>query len=211
MVSTVHVVFGDSNARVLRLNRRDGVVQVLKTESIDWHRHGDGDDVAVYPIKLGEDVQASPIPLALFAQEDDAGYGAVGPGDDAFLIGRLMGDPQPTNMPVLRFGHVALTPPQPVTSPTGTRQLSFLVEAVSLNGFSGSPVIVFPMPGGAGPMQRARLQLLGIDWCHIDRVPHGNTGFAGVIPAWKIREILDSDELVKMREDKQARSKELDK
>jgi hypothetical protein len=58
--------------------------------------------------------------------------------------------------------------------------------------------------------------LLGIDFCHIHRKasvrrPDGskvkdgwfveeNTGMAGVIPAWKIAEVLDLEELVAMRE-----------
>ncbi|MGB7556008.1 MAG: trypsin-like peptidase domain-containing protein [Candidatus Korobacteraceae bacterium] len=57
--------------------------------------------------------------------------------------------------------------------------------------------------------------LLGIDWCHIHRpapvrVANGdpiqggwyveeNTGMAGVIPAWKIAEVLEYDELVAAR------------
>ena len=57
--------------------------------------------------------------------------------------------------------------------------------------------------------------LLGIDWCHIPRkasilnrdgkrIDEGwyveeNTGMAGVIPAWKIAEILDSEELKMQR------------
>ncbi len=57
--------------------------------------------------------------------------------------------------------------------------------------------------------------LLGIDWCHIlkkntvrgrdgEKLEDGsfvreNTGMAGVIPAWKIAEVLNSDELESMR------------
>jgi hypothetical protein len=59
--------------------------------------------------------------------------------------------------------------------------------------------------------------LLGIDWCHLctkefvrenngEQEPiqerwivRSNSGMAGVIPAWKIRELLDTDELVEAR------------
>jgi hypothetical protein len=60
--------------------------------------------------------------------------------------------------------------------------------------------------------------LLGIDWCHIQRTsrviekgtgdPHPdgwyvreNTGMAGVIPAWKIAELLDCGEFKSMRKE----------
>lgn len=59
--------------------------------------------------------------------------------------------------------------------------------------------------------------LLGIDFCHLHRKAYvretggkemsegwyvnENTGMAGVIPAWKIRETLDREELVAMREE----------
>lgn len=57
--------------------------------------------------------------------------------------------------------------------------------------------------------------LLGVDWCHIPRkakilsrdghpIQEGwyveeNTGMAGVIPAWKIRDILDDEEFKMQR------------
>jgi hypothetical protein len=57
--------------------------------------------------------------------------------------------------------------------------------------------------------------LLGIDWCHIPRTAHvthkdesptewvvsENTGMAGVIPAWKIAELLNLEELQENRRD----------
>ena len=72
--------------------------------------------------------------------------------------------------------------------------------------------------------------LLGIDWCHIPRTApvraangkpvegdwyvEENTGMAGVVPAWKIAEILDYDELVTARknelEELTARNRSLD-
>jgi hypothetical protein len=57
--------------------------------------------------------------------------------------------------------------------------------------------------------------LLGVDWCHLNKFNRvldangedtgnrveENTGMAGVVPAWKIIDILDSEELVTMREE----------
>ena len=101
-------------------------------------------------------------------------------------------------------------------SDDGRRQGSFLVEARSLSGYSGSPVFIWPshpIPG-LGFTQSAHLKLLGIDWCHLrgfpkpillsdkrTRHPDGlfieqNSGMMGVVPAWKIAELLDEDEFV---------------
>ena len=72
--------------------------------------------------------------------------------------------------------------------------------------------------------------LLGIDWCHIPRravvratngdpIQYGwyveeNTGMAGVVPAWKIAEVLNCEELMEARkkeaEEFKARSRPLD-
>jgi hypothetical protein len=67
------------------------------------------------------------------------------------------------------------------------------------------------------PMKPKGPYLLGIDWCHIPRrtsimdrdgkpVAEGwyieeNTGMAGVIPAWKIAEVLNCEELSNMRKE----------
>lgn len=107
---------------------------------------------------------------------------------------------------------------------TGIKQHSFLVEMRSLPGYSGSPVFVYSpnvnveVEVDAGydytdataelePIHR--IFLLGIDWCHIKTnekvrdllgleqgslyVPQ-NTGMAGVVPAWKLGEILTSND-----------------
>jgi hypothetical protein len=74
----------------------------------------------------------------------------------------------------------------------------------------------FPLdPGFLAHLKPKGPYLLGIDWCHLnttervlekngDNVPNGwivrtNAGMAGVIPAWKIAELLNEEELVKMR------------
>lgn len=104
----------------------------------------------------------------------------------------------------------------------GCRQESFLVEARSLAGYSGSPVFVYKSAGmdldtgEVKPHVSASVFLLGVDWCHLSkRDPvleddkktrvqpskwvRQNTGMAGVIPAWKIAELLNDSEVLELR------------
>jgi hypothetical protein len=96
-------------------------------------------------------------------------------------------------------------------------QESFLVEARAISGFSGSPVFLMLMRlynrqgGNWPPGGRDVMSLLGIVWGYIKNWepvcdPRGkplgdgsqvfhNTGMMGVVPAWKLQEILDSKEV----------------
>jgi hypothetical protein len=119
-----------------------------------------------------------------------------------------------------------MIPLEPIERDDRFQQESFVIECRSIAGFSGSPVfihrrrdelpdIAFPKPG---PAADYRQWLLGIDWCHLpadflqvyEMTPDelketsyralSNSGFAGVIPAWRLRALLDSDELKQRRE-----------
>ncbi|HXO29141.1 MAG TPA: hypothetical protein VOA80_17460 [Thermoanaerobaculia bacterium] len=108
----------------------------------------------------------------------------------------------------------------------GIKQESFLVECRSLAGSSGSPVFVQwsihdrLLPNGVPMFQKeGGPWLLGIVWGHLILVDPDfeyvrdnqgeilpeklkvrvNTGIMQVVPAWKIREILDLPELQEKR------------
>jgi hypothetical protein len=150
----------------------------------------------------------------------------IGPGSDAFLVGRFVNsEGKQQNTPCLRFGNVALEPGNdPIEHPNGYRQESFLVEVHSIGGFSGSPVFVILHPHDWQLLDSSlkRLHhvngpwLLGVDWGHMDdwypvkledrRTKHKdaigvthNTGMAYVVPAWKLSDLLHSEELKMQR------------
>jgi hypothetical protein len=153
----------------------------------------------------------------------------LGPGDEAYMVGRFIGhDGRQRNLPSVRFGSIAMMPWEPIRSETGIDQESFLVEMRSLPGYSGSPVFAYrtvPMvrldkdgrPVGDDFQGFGNVWLLGIDWCHLPNyhpvleskdgaaidegwVVKQNSGMAGVIPAWKLQELLfEDEELVEMR------------
>lgn len=143
-VTNKHVV-DDGGFRILRLNTVDGTVATIKSEPESWTRHQDGDDIAVMPIKA-EDKRFRwfSVPIDKFISQETITDYRIGPGDEAFLIGRLvtMGGRQ-KNTPVVRFGNLSMMadPSEPVVL-RGHEQEAFLVECRSLSGFSGSPAFV---------------------------------------------------------------------
>lgn len=115
-----------------------------------------------------------------------------------------------------------MTHGETITDEYGCRQESFLVEARSLAGYSGSPVFVYKSAGmdsdtgEVKPYVSASVFLLGVDWCHLHRWEpvleadrqtrvqppqwvKRNAGMAGVIPAWKIAELLNDPEVLGVR------------
>jgi hypothetical protein len=152
------------------------------------------------------------------------------PGDDVFFVGRFIGhDGRQQNAPTVRFGHLALMPSR-IRAPSGRVAESFLVEGRSLPGYSGAPVFVYRMPYGAvfgdsspgGGMQTiTRPVLLGVDWVHLadyrkvlksdKKTPfkdaegkelfvEQNSGMMGVVPAWKLIQLLNDPEVTGMRD-----------
>jgi len=106
---------------------------------------------------------------------------------------------------------------------------SFIIEVFSVSGYSGSPVFVRPFPGpklsmwpsisspntnnaitqsgfctppqGTQQTTRGGPWLLGVEWGYINNhdQKYNNTGVCGVVPAWRLRELLDCDELKERR------------
>ena len=129
----------------MRLNTSDGKLDVIPSEPDSWTVHAEGDDIAVMPIEIinGKFKWFSVGIENFISQEILEDYG-IGPGDEAFLIGRLVtAAGRQRNTPVLRFGNLSMMadPTEPVTLET-REQEAFLVECRSLSGFSGSPVFI---------------------------------------------------------------------
>lgn len=135
-------------ASVIALNRADGTVETLEFGPEDWHFLPSGPDVAVVPLNLGQrspDVQS--IPHHMFAERRHLANMAV--GDDIFMLGLFVDEHgRTTNIPKARFGHVSMLPNEraPIRQPTGYEGESFVVDAHSRSGFSGSPVFLYTNP-----------------------------------------------------------------
>jgi hypothetical protein len=106
-------------------------------------------------------------------------------------------------------------------------QESFLVEARSIGGYSGSPVFLHRANFHSNAQQIIKGPtfgpwLLGINWGYIndwgpvcdasgrpinpskprDMQVSANTGMMSVVPAWKLAELLDKEEFARERADK---------
>ena len=181
-VTNSHII-REAGSPVIRLNTQQGGKEVISLTPGQWHHHPDGDDIAVCPIGLQSDHHRF---FALdstkwFLTEEELDTNTIGPGDEVFFLGRFINhEGQQRNLPTVRFGTVSMLPYEPLEHPRGTLVDSFLIEARSLSGYSGSPVFVFVMPytfrdmewnESEGPhrareTRAAMLSLLGIDWGH---------------------------------------------
>jgi hypothetical protein len=231
--------------------------RILDLEEDGWIGSIANDDLAIAPMGFGPrnaiDYKLSYIPRQWFVEPEDftrprekAAEGECqvepypwpfGPGDETATLGRFLGyEGKEENVPVARFGNLAVSSPVLIPHPTAFRdQLSFLVEARSLNGYSGSPVYIYrEMTSWAGStLQVDEPRLLGVDWGHLkassstehvvtwfglddsDRANYAS-GVMTVIPAWRLASLLKSDVAVTIQHNAEvertakARNVELD-
>jgi hypothetical protein len=191
------------------------------------------DDLAVAPVKFPKWVHYFPLDLQHFAvtHEKIEQY-SINIGDDVFMVSRFIGhEGKERNKPVARFGNISMMPdPHDLVMTEQGPQEAYLVEMRSVGGASGSPVF-WSVPnhrarvdGEKGQMAREDLYgplFLGVDCGHFTDAapvldaddkphPHGwytksNSGMAVVIPVWRIRRLLDTQELVMARKKEDER------
>jgi hypothetical protein len=220
-VTNAHVIDSQiGSSPVVRLNTNSGSVEILPLEVGNWIAHPDGDDVAVCALKLSTSIHKfAYVTLPFFLGKDD--MRGIDVGAECFLVGRFQShDGKQKNQPSLRFGNVAQMNGEPIRNErTGVLQESFIVDVKSIGGYSGSPVFVMSndIIVTEAHMKRA-IYFLGVDWCHMTipefvrdpqtREPlpgktyvNSNTGMAGVVPAWKVRELLECERVKMSRDD----------
>lgn len=224
VVTNSHVII-EGKASALRLNTRDGGLGIVHETEDGWIHHPDGDDLAILPINLEYDVvKARGIAEAWFITKEKLALYRIGPGDEAYLVGRFVNhEGKGQNLPAVRFGQISMLPIEPIRTARGLLQEAFLVECRSLPGYSGSPVWLAPLPFSGLRKEQPPPMFLGIDMGHLtDEQPvlekgelrrgrkspvddnwvvQTNTGMSCVIPAWKVRELMYVEELVKSREE----------
>jgi hypothetical protein len=157
-----------------------------------------------------------------------------GPGEEVVMLGRFLGyDGMDENKPSARFGNLAMAPTVPIQHPWGFTQSSFLIECRSVSGYSGSPVFIYRaqltvssglVAIGADRGKESLPRFLGIDWGNLDRVGLNNyavdwakadaeasfprrSGMMVAVPAWRLAELLDSNEVQDMKKKTEAEAK----
>lgn len=195
----------------VRLNQKDGTTKDISLESIKWFYHpSEGSDIAVTPFGINiaqDDVRTIPPDLFQTGDTDlQIGYEVFITGLFSSFAGKKK------NWPVVRVGNIAMLPEEKVSVKMGDKaeeMEAFLIEARSTSGISGSPVFTFGEANKAGVLTVGNrpLSLIGLAHGHWNLFDEQNTpsernvntGIAIVMPARKILETLEQEELKKER------------
>jgi hypothetical protein len=208
----------------VRITDMNGKADIIETRVKDWFLFENSYDIAAYCGGVNAyRHRIALIPYEILLTKEQARKLEIGVGDEVFMVGRFIShDGKQSNMPSVRFGSISIMPIEPISSADGTLQESYVVECRSIGGFSGSPVFVYmsrglargaryKMPEQIGPW------LLGVNWCHLNyservrvidestgnvsyRIEEMHSGMAGVIPSWRLLELLESEPIMKLYE-----------
>jgi hypothetical protein len=221
------------NSRFVRINTNDRKRPIDIFEG-EWVCSKSDDIAACELPERRAHFNYDPIWVDWLVTEESARELRIGLGDDLFMVGRFMNhDGKERNIPVVRFGTIAMMPEEPLIVDNKAQE-SFLIEIRTIAGFSGSPVFI-RIPGDArskDPLFKPNVKdrrllkqfgylekCLGIEWCRVKGetavmpLLNGSTfdiqvtsGMSGCIPAWKILDFLQRNEtLMKKRKDHEDR------
>jgi hypothetical protein len=198
-------------------------IEKLK-KSGDFFEHPDsGVDIVLFRTPHFKLTTYQPLPLDLVADKDTFKTEDIKPTDRVVfpsLLVNFLGTSR--NYPVTRDGSIALIPDEevPMEYQIGqktikTRQNLIFVDARSIPGASGSPVFLWPGPrlrhnsfaiGGGKPLLLGVMhgfypalprELVSIETTEVKQGFMENSGVAIVFPAWRIREIIQSESFQK--------------
>lgn len=207
----------------IRLNRNPSgteLVQLPLKDSGDHptvYLHPDtAVDLAVIPVLPDQSrYKFKFIPEGLLPTDEDFKAGQLSEGADVFFTGLFVHFVSDTeNIPIVRFGRVALSTSQRIPWNGRDRDL-LLIESSSFGGNSGSPVFFYlgadRSPGSiivGSPLLKLAGIMMGAyqDIREVQTLPTAsvsvttsNMGIAAVVPAKKLRELLQLPALVKLR------------
>ncbi len=198
MVTNRHVAW-DMGCPVIRVNRRDGLKpDVIDLDTHDWIVHPDGDDLAIASLigKMDFGIHAlRMMPTHKILTKEQMIEYEIGVGDEVLMPGRFLNHQgSRDNRPAMRFGCVSMMLENIPHPGLKRNQESFAVEMRSRTGFSGSPVAVYRQDHSPIVVMKVMsfFGLLGVNWGHIIDPDTGeNTWLNGVVPSWKILELLE--------------------
>jgi hypothetical protein len=160
-VTNYHVAVSGGFSCV-RINTANGT-EVFEFGPEDWIFPPGGDDIAVVPLDLRQPGQVFLfIAEGLLLRPDVASEMRIGPGDNAFMVGRFIDiGARERNLPALRFGHISTLPVE-IVQPNKHKGLCFCVDM------------------------------------------HCMSGMTCVIPAWRVLDLLNREDLRRQREEVEA-------
>lgn len=241
LVVTARHVIGDESVVIGRFTPASGDTPILIKYDLDdlkksgdfWEHPDSGVDIVVFRSQHFKATTYQPLPLDLVASTDVFKADGIQTTDRVIfpsLLVNFMGSSR--NYPVIRDGTIALIPDEdvPMKYKVGSRDIEtkqevIFLEATSIPGASGSPILLWPGPrlkNGAFAIGGQRPLLLGVMHGFYPSMPRDiievietktrnvfaeNSGIAIVFPSWKILEIINSDAVSKRIEQLISESK----
>lgn len=206
-VSCHHVVYS-GGASVVSINRRDGKdPDIFEFEPTDWTEHPNGDDVVAICAQghvkpMGHryaSVENTWLVTPEFVEKAE-----VGVGDEVFMIGRFINHQGlKENRSSARFGSISMMLEKIWVKEDHRYQEGFAVEMRSRTGFSGAAVAVY-RTAATVLAQVKHLDfwaILGVNWGYVLDEHGENTWLNGVVPAWKVIDLLEKTDLKKQHEE----------
>ena len=206
---------------ILRFSASDGgALDVATVPYDDWYPHPDPrTDIAVHPLEAAPPgVDLTPVPLDIALTDDLVKSQHVGPGDRLFSVGQFEPHPESSGpRPLISDGNVYLMPQLVATRLAGPDSSfieveGYLAEWRSWAGASGSPVFRYSPPNTS--VSGSHVYLLGVVHSHMNADEpqamsevlvrgdaHEKYGLAVVVPAQRIREVLEAGPLAQAREE----------
>jgi len=188
-----------------------------------WEHSDEGVDVVVFRTRTFPQMQPAWIPVDLVADREGFLQEDVKATDRVVFPSLLVNFAGTSrNYPVVRDGSIALIPDEPIpiqymvgSKPVSTKQSLILINAASAPGSSGAPVFLWPGPRskhGDIFIDGTRPLLLGIMHGHFSAGPRllieigpnvsvpaseVSSGIAIAFPSWRLREILERNDVKK--------------
>ena len=226
VVTTRHTITDYRDQPIyLRLNTTDGGFEDVPTKSSDWYPHPKT-DVAVLDLssidRPAEIFDLSCLPFTMLATKEYLDENLIVEGQEIFMLGLFISHPgKKQALPIVRFGNISLMDRESVAvflsrkdrEDRNESQIeAYLIEARSMGGLSGAPVLFYNPPLGSQVVNRkgstaealmSRFQLpilLGLVHGQYDEIFTGtayltNAGISIVVPAEKIRDVIMSKKL----------------
>jgi len=220
LVTAKHVIDGIRRLGLsdvwVRMNMTNGESRWYRSGCSDWFVHPTDPSIDVAVIKTGipSELDHLAYPMDRFVTEDVITRHSIGLGDEIFVVGLFRHHAgSRRNIPIVRIGNIAsLSEEKVVTKPFGEID-AYLVEARSIGGLSGSPVLV-----NLGIVRRTDGQIkhassdhiyyfLGLIHGHFDvgedtvdqstlpddglSAARVNTGIAIVVPSHKVNDVIE--------------------
>jgi len=231
LVTAKHVIEGikshtEDGEVYVRVNTKGGGSALLSMAGTEWVTDASADiAVADWEPPSDADLVRFPLEGAATAENLASKNRHLKTGDDTFLVGAFLSRVgQTKNIPIIRVGNIAALADEPVVTRVG-EQDAYLVECRSVMGLSGSPVFVHyegphqqMMRPGMNLMHLTGRQffLLGVMHGHyptrddeLVREIEGlgaqqlNTGIAVVVRVERLIDLLNREDLRRVREEAQ--------